>query len=78
MNYIATFYTHAAALITDRGLKHKKIPSKLAPVPRVLSSSCGTCVMYTAEDPHLSDMDQDVEAVYEATGTGYRELMRNE
>lgn len=78
MNYIATFYTHASALITDRALKKKAIPSVLAPVPRALSSSCGTCVMYSANDPFLSEMDRDVEAVYETTETGYRELLRNE
>lgn len=78
MNYIATFYTHAAALMTHRSLKNKAIPSKLAPVPRVLSSSCGTCVMYASEDPNISEMDQDVEAVYEATGSGYRQLLRKE
>lgn len=78
MNYIATFYTHAAALMTNRTLTKSGVVSRLGPVPRALSSSCGTCVMYSADDPHLSDMDQDVEAVYEATGTGYRELMRNE
>lgn len=78
MNYIATFYTHAAALMSDRALRKIAIPSKLAPVPRVLSSSCGTCVMYSASDPNLSELDADVEAVYEADGTGYRELLRNE
>jgi hypothetical protein len=78
MNYIATFYTHAAALMTNRALRGKNIESRLAPVPRVLSSSCGTCVIYTACDPNLSEMDPDVEAVYETTGSGYRELLRNE
>ena len=33
-----------------------------------LSSSCGTCVRYLAEDPNLSTMDEDVEGVYEVTG----------
>ena len=78
MNYIATFYTHAAALMSDRALRKKTIPSKLAPVPRVLSSSCGTCVMYSADDPHLNDMDRDVEAVYSVSDTGYTVLMKNE
>lgn len=78
MNYIATFYTHAAALMTSRTLQKKGVSSKLAPVPRALSSSCGTCVMYAADNPHLSDMDADTEAVYEVTDSGYRELMRNE
>jgi hypothetical protein len=37
----------------------------MMPVPRKLSSSCGTCVRYLAEDPNLGAMDEDVEAVYE-------------
>ncbi len=78
MNYIATFYTHAAALLTNRSLKIAGVVSVLGPVPRVLSSSCGTCVLYTSDDPHLKDMDRDTESVYEITDDGYRELMRNE
>ena len=78
MDYIATFYTHAAALMTDRALKKAGVRSRLGPVPRVLSSSCGTCVMYEADHPHLSDMDTDVEAVYAVSETEYRELLRNE
>ena len=78
MNYVATFYTHAAALMTNRSLQKKGVVSKLGPVPRKVSSSCGTCVMYTSDDPHLSEMDSDVEAVYEATDSGYKELLRNE
>ena len=78
MNYVATFYTHAAALMTNRTLNRKGIPSRLGPVPRVLSSSCGTCVMYSSNDPHLNDMDRDVEGVYAVTETGYTQLMKNE
>ena len=78
MNYIATFYTHAAALMTNRTLSRKGILSRLGPVPRALSSSCGTCVMYTSDNPRFSDMDRDVEGVYEITDSGYKELMRYE
>lgn len=78
MNYVATFYTHAAALMTNRALVRMGIPSHLGPVPRALSSSCGTCVMYTADDPLLQEMDRDVEGVYAASETGYTELMKNE
>lgn len=78
MNYIATFYTHAAALMTNRTLIKRGVTSRLGPVPRALSSSCGTCVMYTSGDPHLNDMDRDVESVYMVTDDGYRELMKNE
>ncbi len=78
MNYIATFYTHAAALMTNRTLSRKGIPSRLGPVPRALSSSCGTCVMYASDDPQLQDMDRDVEGVYAVTESGYAELLKNE
>ncbi len=78
MNYVATFYTHAAALMTNRTLQKRGVSSKLGPVPRKLSSSCGTCVMYQSEDPQLNAMDTDVEAVYEASDFGYTELFRNE
>ena len=78
MNYIATFYTHAAALMTNRTLKAKGLQSRLGPVPRALSSSCGTCVTYVAENACLDDMDQDVEAVYRITYDGYETLLKNE
>ena len=41
----------------------------MMPVPRKLSSSCGTCVRYSAQDPNLSVMDEDMEAVYESIGS---------
>lgn len=78
MNYIATFYTHASALLTNRTLQKQGIEAKLGPVPRELSSSCGTCVRYCADDPMLNAMDQDVESVYACEETGYRLLMHHE
>lgn len=62
--YIATFHTHLAALMTSRTLAREGIPAQMAPVPRRLSSSCGTCVRYEAETPRLEAMDEDVESVY--------------
>lgn len=62
--YIATFHTHLAALMTSRTLTREGIPVQMAPVPRRLSSSCGTCVRYVAEAPLLETMDEDVESVY--------------
>ena len=66
--YIATFHTHLAALMTSRSLTGLGLKARMMPVPRKLSSSCGTCVQYLAEEPCLSAMDEDVEAVYEKTG----------
>lgn len=62
--YIATFHTHLAALMTSRTLTREGVPARMAPVPRRLSSSCGTCVRYEAEAPRLEAMDEDAESVY--------------
>ena len=75
--YIATFHTHLSALLTSRTLTGLGVKAQMMPVPRVLSSSCGTCVRYLAEEPHLSAMDEDVEAVYEKTGKENYTLLMN-
>lgn len=66
--YIATFHTHLSALMTSRVLTGLGVQARMMPVPRKLSSSCGTCVWYRADVSHLDAMDEDVEAVYEKTG----------
>ena len=62
--YIATFHTHLAALKTHRSLTKLGVEARMAPVPRKISSSCGTCVFYNAEDPCYGSIDPDAEAVY--------------
>jgi hypothetical protein len=77
--YIATFHTHLSALMTSRTLTGLGIQAQMMPVPRKLSSSCGTCVRYKAEEPLLEAMDQDVEGVYEIVGREeYTLLMENQ
>lgn len=77
--YIATFHTHLAALMTCRNLNAKGAKAGMMPVPRKLSSSCGTCVRYQAEEALLSAMDQDVEGVYEVVDKDtYLELIANQ
>ena len=66
--YIATFHTHLSALLTSRALTALGIKAQMMPVPRKLSSSCGTCVRYMADEPHPDAIDEDFEAVYEKTG----------
>jgi hypothetical protein len=66
--YIATFHTHLSAMRTQRALTAGGVSARLAPVPRYLSASCGTCVFYRAEEPHLDCMDRDVERVVARTG----------
>lgn len=50
----------------------------MSPVPRKISSSCGTCVQYYAEDMHKQCMDEDVEAVYRLDGDTIEMLMELE
>ena len=77
--FIATFHTHLAALMTCRNLNGKGAKAVMMPVPRKLSSSCGTCVRYQAENPLLEAMDADVEGVYEVIGKEeYTLLMENQ
>ena len=77
--YIATFHTHLSALMTSRSLTELGVQARMMPVPRKLSSSCGTCVRYLAEDALLGAMDEDVEAVYEKIGKEeYIQLMSTE
>jgi len=77
--FIATFHTHLSALMTSRKLTSQGVKARMMPVPRKLSSSCGTCVYYLASDPHLDVMDEDMEGVYEVIGTEeYATLQVNE
>ena len=64
MQYLATFHTHLASLKTHRALAAAGIEARMAPVPRKISSSCGTCVFYSADDPCYDKLDADTEAVY--------------
>lgn len=78
-DYVATFHTHLSALMTNRNLNGVGVSARMMPVFRKLSSSCGTCVVYAADEPCLERMDEDVEGVYEITGPEeYRLLYRNE
>jgi hypothetical protein len=77
--YIATFHTHLSALMTSRSLTALGVRAQMMPVPRKLSSSCGTCVRYFSDEPNLDAMDEDVEGVYEKIGNdAYTLLMEKE
>lgn len=57
MEYIVTFHTHFDALQYDRFLKKNNIKGRLQPVPRKLSSSCGTCIKFEIDkEISFSDM----------------------
>ena len=68
-SYIATFHTHLAAMRSLKNVKGHAASAALSPVPRSLSSSCGTCMRYDAEDTLLELMDKDLESIAKALGS---------
>lgn len=74
--FIATFHTHLSALMTQRSMEAAGISARMAPVPRVLSSSCGTCVFYTALDHCQTLLDADTEAVYAENDGAYQLILQ--
>ena len=48
--YIATFFSHFGALRFQRLCTKLGYEAQLAPVPRSLSSSCGTCVLFKTSE----------------------------
>ena len=48
--YIITFYSHFAAIRFKAGLNQPGFACVLMPVPRYLSSSCGTCAKVEVKD----------------------------
>ena len=57
-DYVATFHTHLSALMTCRNLKNSGVDACMMPVFRKLSSSCGTCVVYTADGLSMGSGDE--------------------
>ena len=49
MTYIATFYSHYGAIQFRKNCEKMNLKAMVMPVPRNLSSSCGTCVQFEAE-----------------------------
>lgn len=76
--HIATFYTHHAALMSLRGLLKAGFKARMTPVPRALSSSCGTCVRFFPAGDYLHLLHQDFEQVVKVEPGSYQVLHRNE
>lgn len=77
--YVAIFFSHYEATVFARALTKRGLAAKTLPVPRQVSSSCGTGVQFeTAEDPASLATDGvdkmfrrdegDYTLVYEAEG----------
>ena len=72
MTCIATFYSHFGAVRFKKDCDGRGWPAKLMPVPRDLSSSCGTCVRYEGDMP--DPVPQEAEQIVSVEAAGYRKL----
>ena len=59
--YIATFFMHFGSIRYERLCKSKGYQARTMPVPRNLSSSCGTCVKYSAPEPLYDPAHDEME-----------------
>ena len=48
--YIATFFSHFGAMAFKKNCEKEGYPAVIMPVPRNLSSSCGTCVKFSGDE----------------------------
>ena len=72
VTYIVTFFSHFGAVRYKQLCAEAGVACRMMPVPRDLSSSCGTCVR--CEERGLrpaGEAAQDVEQVAAWDGTGY-------
>lgn len=70
MARIATFFSHFGAVRFRRLCRARGVEVELMPVPRSLSSSCGTCARFEG-DPLAPEeaWPEEVELVAEETGS---------
>ena len=79
MTYIATFYSHFGAIRCKKLCEAQGLSARAMPVPRNLSSSCGSCVRYEGALPcPASRYPEEVEQVVAVTDRGYQCLYRAE
>ncbi|NLF79831.1 MAG: DUF3343 domain-containing protein [Clostridia bacterium] len=77
-NYIATFFTHYDAILYQRALRKLRIIGQMRPVPRRLSSSCGTCVSFEAAEEQLAALPQQLpEQLVRVEQDGYGDVIDN-
>lgn len=62
--YIATFYTHHDALVFVRALQGMHIRASLMPVPRRISSSCGTGARFCTQIDVSTLLLEGVEKIF--------------
>lgn len=78
MTFIATFYSHFGAIRYQKLCKSLGYEAKTMPVPRNLSSSCGTCVKYDAPEVVYDNAHDEIEQIVLCKEDGYECLFKAE
>lgn len=64
MKYIVIFFSQSGVIKFNKSMDKKGIVCTLAPTPRKLSSSCGTCAKIAFDNDVLELVDEEVESIY--------------
>lgn len=80
MYYIATFFSHFGAIRFKRECQREGMSAWLMPVPRSLSSSCGTCVRFQGPEEYRVKPDPrgEMEQLVRETKEGYEVIFHGE
>lgn len=81
-DYVITFFAHFGAMKALKSCREQNIEAKLMPVPRAVSSSCGTCISLCADDDFVmkfssDEFRDDVELILRCVGEKYEEVWNN-
>lgn len=79
MTYIATFFSHFGAIRYKKLCEQQGLAAKTMPVPRTLSSSCGTCVRVEGGYAEPAGVCRDeVDRIARVTEGGYAVVYNSE
>lgn len=76
MIYIATFFPFRRHAL-QKAVRPRRSSAKMMPVPRKLSSSCGTCVRVEAQDAEQIPRTEESEQIALEEEDGYQILWSN-
>ena len=78
MTFIATFFSHYGAMHCKKQCDKAGITAKMMPVPRKLSSSCGTCVRVETESAGVIPRTEESEQIALEEEDGHRIIWKAE
>ena len=78
MIWIETFFSHFGAMRCKKMCDKTGITARMMPVPRMLSSSCGTCVRMEADNADVLPRPEEAEQLALEEANGYRIVWKAE